>query len=131
MASRGRAAARVRQRSELQAATSELSKILAQIQALVARGEARLSLHGFRELAADDILLDDLLGGAGLAVVIEEYFDANRGPTVLVLQRDSADRPVHVVWGVRRDTSGPAVLVTAYRPDPLRWSPDFMKRRAP
>lgn len=108
-----------------------MSNILAQMQALVARGEARLSLHGFQELSADDILLDDLLAGVGSAVVIEDYFDANRGPTVLVLQRDSADRPLHVVWGIRKDTSGPAVLVTAYRPDPLRWSPDFMKRRVP
>jgi len=108
-----------------------LSSILAQIQALVARGEVRLSLHGFRELAADDILLDDLLDGAGSAVLIEDYADASRGPTVLVLQRDSADRPVHVVWGIRKDTTGPAVLVTAYRPDPLRWSSDFMKRRTP
>jgi hypothetical protein len=126
-----RATGRARPRSELQAAARELNNILVQIQALVARGEARLSLHGFRELAADDILLDDLLGGVGSAVLIEDYFDANRGPTVLVLQRDSADRPVHVVWGIRRETSGPAVLVTAYRPDPLRWSPDFMKRRTP
>jgi hypothetical protein len=108
-----------------------LSNILAQIEALVARDEVRISLHGFRELAADGILLDDLLGGVGSAVLIEDYFDANRGPTVLVLQRDAVDRPIHVVWGIRRDTSGPAVLVTAYRPDPLRWSPDFMKRRTP
>jgi hypothetical protein len=108
-----------------------VTDVLAQIQALVARGEIRTSLHGFRELAADGILLDDLLGGIASAVVIEDYFDAIRGPTVLVLQRDSADRPVHVVWGVRKDSAGPAVLVTAYRPDPLRWSPDFMKRRTP
>ena len=108
-----------------------MSDVLAQIQALVARGEIRLSFHGFRELAADGILLDDLLGGLEAAVVIEDYFDASRGPTVLVLQRDSADRAVHVVWGIRKDSPGPAVLVTAYRPDPLRWSPDFMKRRTP
>lgn len=108
-----------------------MTNVLAQIQALVARGEVRPSLHGFRELAADGILLDDLLEGVASAVVIEDYFDAARGPTVLVLQRDSADRPVHIVWGIRKDSVGPAVLVTAYRPDPLRWSPDFMKRRTP
>ena len=82
-------------------------------------------------MAADDILLDDILSSLDSAVTIEDYFDANRGPTVLVLQRDTAERPVHVVWGIRKDSQGPAVLVTAYRPDPQLWSSDFMKRRAP
>jgi len=108
-----------------------LSNTLAQVQALVADGQLRLSLHGFREMAADGIMLDDLLGNLDSAVTIEDYFDANRGPTVLVLQRDVAARPVHVVWGIRKGSQGPAVLVTAYRPDPLLSSPDFMKRRTP
>jgi hypothetical protein len=97
-----------------------MSDVLARVQELVARNEVRTSLHGFRELAADGILLDDLLGGIEAAVVIEDYFDATRGPTVLVLQRDSSGRPVHVVWGIRKDSPGPAVLVTAYRPGPIR-----------
>jgi hypothetical protein len=71
------------------------------------------------------VLLGDLLNGVGSAVAIEDYFDAIRGPTVLVLQTDAVGQPVHVVWGIRKDSEGPAVLVTAYRPDPLLWSPDF------
>jgi len=82
-------------------------------------------------MAADGILLNDLFDNLDSAVVIEDYLDAIRGPTVLVLQKDSAGRPVHVVWGIRKGSEGPAVLVTAYRPDPLLWSPDFMKRRTP
>ena len=105
-----------------------MSNVLARVQELVSRNEVRPSLHGFRELAADGILLDDLLGGIETAVVIEDYFDATRGPTVLVLQKDSSGRPVHVVWG---GSPGPAVLVTAYRPDPLLWSSDFRERRTP
>jgi hypothetical protein len=97
----------------------------------VAQHEVRASLHGFRELAADGILLDDLLDGIESAVVIEDYLDATRGPTGLVLQKDSSDCPIHVAWCIRKDSAGPAVLVTAYRPDPLRWSPDFTKRRTP
>jgi len=84
-----------------------MSNVLARVQELVSRNEVRPSLHGFRELAADGILLDDLLGGIEAAVVIEDYFDATRGPTVLVLQKDSSGRPVHVVWG---GSPGPAVL---------------------
>ena len=87
-------------------------------------------MHGFRELAADAILLGDILSGLESAVVIEDYFDAARGPTILVLERDSTGRPVHVVWGIRKDTEGPAVIVTAYRPAPLRWSSDFATQDA-
>jgi hypothetical protein len=93
-----------------------VSDLLARIQALVARGEVRPSFHGFLELEADGILLDDLLSGLAVAIVVEDYVDAVRGPTILVLQRDSKNRPVHVVWGIRKDTSGPAVLVTATDP---------------
>jgi hypothetical protein len=80
--------------------------MLAQVQALAADGQVRISLHGFREMAADGILLDELLGGLGSAVAIEDYFDANRGPTVLVLQMDATTRPIHAVWGIRKDSQG-------------------------
>jgi hypothetical protein len=39
------------------------------------------------------------------------------------------DKPIHVVWGIPRDATSPAVLVTAYRPDPERWSDDFRRRK--
>ena len=32
-------------------------------------------------------MLDDLLGNLDSAVTIEDYFDANRGPTVLVFKK--------------------------------------------
>jgi hypothetical protein len=50
-----------------------MSAFLIRVRALVRSGEVRLSLHGFRELAADDILLDDIVGSIENAVVIEEY----------------------------------------------------------
>jgi hypothetical protein len=49
-------------------------------------------------------------------------------PSVLVLQHDRNDQPVHVMWGVPKTTGRPAVLVTAYRPAPERWTPDFKRR---
>jgi Domain of unknown function (DUF4258) len=108
-----------------------MSETLERVQVLIRRGEVEISRHGFRELAADDILLDEVVAGVNAAVTIEDYPAFVKGPSVLVLQRDSANRPVHVVWGIPRGATTPAVLVTAYRPAPERWSEDFLRRRRP
>jgi hypothetical protein len=95
------------------------------------RGEYLVSRHGYRELAADDILLDEILADIKSAIVVEDYPDSRKEPSVLVLQHDRYGLPVHVMWGVPKIKGTPAVLVTAYRPSPERWSPDFMTRRKP
>ena len=106
-----------------------MSKTLTQIQLLVARGAVRISEHGYDELSEDDIFINDILDGVGSAVVVEDYPDATRGPSVLVLQLDALRRPLHVVWGIPRDRSEPGVVITAYRPDKERWSSDFIRRK--
>ena len=65
-----------------------LSQVLAIVQGLLRRGEYLVSRHGYRELAADDILLDEVLAGIEATVVVEDYPDSRKEPSVLVLQRD-------------------------------------------
>ena len=106
-----------------------MSDTLVRIQMLVGRGDIATSVHRFRELAADDILLDDVIGGGGAAIVIENYPEAFKGPSVLVLQRDRDGKPMQIVRGIPKGVDGPATIITAYRPKPSRWSGDFMRRR--
>ena len=106
-----------------------MSETLVRIRLLVGRGDVATSVHGFRELAADDILLDDVTAGVTTAIAVEEYPEAFKGPSVLVLQHDRDGKALHIVWGIPKGADGPATIITAYRPNPNRWSSDFMRRK--
>jgi len=106
-----------------------VSAILDELRELAGRGEVRVSLHGYEELAEDGLFARDVVAGLPDAELVEEYPDFPKGPCVLLLQRDSSGNPVHAVWGIPKGNISPAVLVTAYRPDPTLWSDDFMKRQ--
>jgi hypothetical protein len=106
-----------------------MSDFLAQIQSLVAKGEVRVSDHGYDELAADGVFVRDAVHGMKDAQIVEEYSDYPKGPCALALERDQQGSPIHVVWGIPKGASSPAVIVTAYRPDPNLWTSDFLRRK--
>ncbi len=106
-----------------------MSSTLEAVRQLVTAGDVRISEHGYDELSEDAILVRDLLRGIYKATVVEDYPTFPKGPAVLVLQFDGDNRPVHVVWGIPKGFASPAVLITAYRPDPARWNENFTERR--
>ena len=106
-----------------------MSGTLERIKELVGFGEVKISDHGYDELAADDLFARDLVAGVLDAELLEDYPEFPKGPCVLVLQRDTEGNPVHAVWGIPKGETTPAVLVTAYRPDPAKWTDDFRSRR--
>ncbi len=106
-----------------------MSETFQLIRELVTRGEVQISAHGYDELAADDILVKDILANVEDGFVVEDYPDFAKGPCALVLQQDSRQKPLHVLWGIPKNKSTPAVVITAYRPDPAKWTDDFKRRR--
>ena len=106
-----------------------MSEIFEKVIELINQGEIRISNHGYDELSEDGLLVKDVIIGIKEGKVVEDYPDYPKGPCVLVLQKDKGGNPVHVVWGIPKGISSPAVLVTAYKPDRLLWSEDFMERR--
>ena len=105
-----------------------MSQTLDRILDLVSRDDVTVSVHGLEELQADSILVRDVLAGVKQAELVEDYPDYPKGPCVLTLQRDGSNQPIHVVWGIPKGASRPAVIVSGYRPDKDRWSDDFLRR---
>ena len=106
-----------------------MSATLAKVKALAVEGEAVISEHAYMRLAEYDIKAVDVISGVAAAEALEDYPDFQKGPSVLVLQADTRGNLLHVVWGIRRGTTSPAVALTAYRPDPELWSDDLRRRK--
>ncbi len=83
-----------------------MSKTLGKVKDLVTSREVLVSDHGYDELANDRIFIQDVLVGVRDAIVVEDYPNYQKGPCVLVLQRDALG-PIHVVWGISKNTSSP------------------------
>jgi len=107
-----------------------MSTTFDRIRDLVRSGEVRISEHGYEEMSDENIPIRDILTGVFAGVVVEDYPTYAKGPCTLVLQKEFEQQPIHVVWGIPKGFASPAVVVTAYRPNPDLWSEDFMRRKS-
>jgi hypothetical protein len=101
--------------------------ILGEIQAAIQAACYRITSHAADELLDDGIGEQEILAATLAGEVIEDYPSAFPFPACLVLGRLPGTAPVHAVWAFD-GVACYAFLVTAYRPDPARWTSDFRKR---
>lgn len=106
-----------------------VSQIADAIRQLAAARNVAVSQHAAGRIRVRGILLADIVSGAAVGEVIEDYPDFHKGPALLMLQHDSGGAAIHIVWGIEAGTTEPAVIVTAYWPDSRQWSDDFRTRR--
>jgi hypothetical protein len=106
-----------------------MSDILTRIVGLVRAGDYETSRHANRRMNERGISLRDILSKLPDSTVVEEYPDAFDGPSVLIMCHDEQKHPVHSVWGLRKGTDRPAVLVTVYHPGLDEWERDYRTRR--
>ena len=107
---------------------SSNSETFIAIKKLVLDRNILISSHGYDELAEDGLFVTDVLASIEKAVLVEDYPDAFKGASVLLLQKDKQGNAIHTVWGIPKGKLEPAVLITAYIPSPLKWDKTFTRR---
>ena len=87
-----------------------------------------MTRHARQRLLERNISLDDVEQAIRTGRIIEEYPNDTPFPSCLILG-DSANRePVHIVASTDNEF---LYIITAYYPDPQKWSEDFSVRKEP
>uniref|UniRef100_UPI004055F954 DUF4258 domain-containing protein n=1 Tax=Candidatus Electronema sp. TaxID=2698783 RepID=UPI004055F954 len=84
-------------------------------------------IHAVRRMFQRDIHEDDVEYVLEHGAIIEKYDDDFPLPSLLVNGFALSGRPLHVVAGIN-NPERIIVIITAYEPDPLRWSDNFAGR---
>ena len=84
-----------------------------------------LTSHCSLRLEQRNITEDDIESALNNGEIIEQYPDDYPWPSCLILGY-SNNHPLHICMGSNGDA---AKLITAYWPDPKKWSADFKQRK--
>ena len=90
----------------------------------------RITDHADEEARADELCLDDVYFSVLHGEIIEDYPTDKPYPSCLIFGFSPGGEPVHSVWAYNPQTRW-AVLITVYRPDPLRWIEWRERRKKP
>jgi hypothetical protein len=106
-----------------------LQSNIIQLHQAIDAGQVRITEHADDEMAADQLVLEDVFDSVMAGEMIEEYPTDHPLPSCLVYGLSKKGAHIHSVWAYNQ-LSGRAVLVTVYRPDPDRWI-DWRTRKKP
>ena len=76
--------------------------------------------HADEEMAADELILGEILYSVLHGEIIEDYPDDFPFPSCLIFGRNSGGEEIHSVWAYE-ELKEIAILVTVYRPDSEEW----------
>jgi hypothetical protein len=84
--------------------------------------------HAIRQMSRPERMLPpgDVAAVVMTGEIIEDYPEDVRGHSCLMLGFDAGGNPLHVVCAPKVDY---LAVITAYRPDPTQWSPDWRTRQ--
>ena len=85
------------------------------------------SLHAVRRMSSRGISVADVRNAIETGEIIEDYPQDTPYPSALLLATIRGS-PLHVVVAMDR-TEDRTIVVSLYRPDPLKWEPGFRRRR--
>jgi hypothetical protein len=90
------------------------------------RKQIKFTDHARIEMVKDGISADEVLKAMENGKVIEEYVDDKPFPSCLLYGK-ADEKAIHVVCALPQHVNI-LIIVTVYRPDPMRWI-DFERRR--
>lgn len=81
-----------------------------------------ITQHAKNRLFERNISISDVSHCISVGEIIKQYEDDRPFPSCLILGKDNSDNPLHIV--VSNDENF-IYVITAYHPDPTKWSEDF------
>ncbi len=96
---------------------------------LVSVGRYKISDHALDALIEDELERANVSDSILESEILENYPEFGKGPAILLFQIATDGRVVHCVWGIPKGALTPAVLITAYIPDPNKWDKALKVRK--
>ena len=84
-------------------------------------------VHAIQHMFQRQINAEDVRHVLATGEILESYPDDSPYPSFLVLGL-CGSRTIHVVVADNHDLQE-TIVITAYEPDPVRWEPNFRRRR--
>ena len=81
--------------------------------------QVRISDHAKDEAKEDSLMLNDIFHSVRNGEIIEDYSNDKPYPSCLIYGKTDRKEPLHSVWAFKGKKKK-AVLITVFRPDPMR-----------